>query len=442
PHVSDFGQKLDLPTPLPITQEQVRQFYCFPRTDHIGGRVVLTNHCEFVFDHGRMERFESPRSFFNLQDPSLVPKFYTPVKLSEAQALQIAHDAIKKLGYTDAMLAADRPPEITSPKRNGTNYIARYRVRWTDPTRGGNPQSPRISIEFEIDATTGQIWYLYINNPNTYLSDPQLEVQPTVIGQGPQATPVGPGRKVTPVSPEYARKFLDAILPQLSDFVKNTGFADKVPVFASDVNMARYLEKYNCGIVEGDPRAYIDMITGNRFMYSHGRVVAFYSSDAMNHPDREKPVTYPGIDSEQAKFFGKINMTTNDAVALVRKTIKKLGYAETELPVGELPVVSEPGWWGTNRVARCNIIWYTPDDGEHFKTTKISAEVDMATKTLKSLYINDHVNTNIWRKPPNVGIPLSTLPIQDEPPVSAQAESIREPKPPVNLPPNMPLPTH
>ncbi|MGH7976817.1 MAG: PepSY domain-containing protein, partial [Limisphaerales bacterium] len=215
PHVSDFAQKLDLPTPQPVTIAQVERFICFPRSDHIGGRVVLTNGCEFIFDHGRMERFDSPHSYYFLQDPDLVPKFYGPIKITEAQALQIAHNAIKKLGYTDAMLATDRRPRVDPPPQDGNHFIARYQIRWYDPTRGGDPNQPTRSIEFEINATTGQIETIDIPNPNTFRADLKLNVHPPVIyemfKEGSHGTPIGPGRKLTPVTPAYAKAFLKAI---------------------------------------------------------------------------------------------------------------------------------------------------------------------------------------------------------------------------------------
>ena len=400
PHVSEFAKNLDLPIPQPVTMSQVERLNCFPRSDHVGGRLILTNGSAFVFDHGRVESFESAETFFYLQDPRQVPKFYGPVKITETQALQIAHDAIKKLGYTDAMLGADRQPEITRPKEDRGHIIARYRIRWRDPTRGGNPKNPPPSIEFEINATTGQIHVVNIDNPNTYRTDIQLTVKPIVTGSGPTAMPAGIGRPITPVSPEYAKAFLKAILPQLADFVKKANLTIKAPGSASEVDMSKYLAKYNCGIVEGDPRAFIDTKTGDRFVYSHGQVIAFYAHDAMNFPMREHAATYPEIDQYQAKFFGPINMTTNEAVALVRQTIRHLGYLEKPLHIDEPPRIGGPGWWGTNRVARCSLVWQESIN----PPTWVNAEVDMATKTLKSIYINDHAITNIWREPPRIGI--------------------------------------
>jgi hypothetical protein len=402
PHVADFAKKLDLPTPQPITMAEVATFACFNRSDHIGGRVVLTNGCEFVFDHGRIQRFDSPHSFFYLQDPSLIPKFYGSVKLSKEQALQIARTAIRKLGYTEAALFADNSPEIVPPKKDGTNYIARYRFRWRDPTRGSDPDQPALSIDFEIDSTMGRIWMLDIPNPNTFAADLKLGVSPQVINRfgDDSGIPVGPGRKVTPVSGEYARAFLLAILPQISDFVKRGKLPVEPPASEKDVDMAKYLAKYNCGIVEGSPRAFIDTRSGDRFIYRHGRIIAFYSVDAMDNPERKRAYTFPEIDKDHAKFFGPVNITTNEAVALVRRTVKELGYSETILHVDVPPRISGPNWWGTNRIPRCFIEWRESPGGAAYA----NSEVDMASKTLKSFYVNDDVITNYWRTSPKISV--------------------------------------
>jgi hypothetical protein len=398
PHVTDFAKKLDLPVAQPITIAQVERFNCFPRSDHIGGRLILTNGCSFIFDHGRVESFESADTFAYLQEPRLVPKFYGPIKITEAQALQIAHGAIKKLGYTDEMLAANQRPEIKPPKKDRGHLIARYNFRWIDPTRGGDTNHPPPSIEFEINATTGEIQMVTIFNPNTFRPDPKLNVKPVIAGEGPKTMPAGEGRKITPVSAKYAKEFMSAILPQVSAFVQKMGLAVKTPIVAQDVDMTQYLAKYNCGIVDGDTMAQIDLKKGDRFVYRHGQVIAFYTSDAQDFPMQEHPATYPQIDQYQAKFFGPINMTTNQAVALVRQTLGKLGYAPAVLHVDQPPRVYGPGWWGTNRTARCFMVWSETVD----PPTWVNAEVDVAKKTLKSLYINDHAITSIWRIPPKI----------------------------------------
>jgi hypothetical protein len=202
-----------------------------------------------------------------------------------------------------------------------------------------------------------------------------------------------------PVSPAYSNAFLVAILPQCADYARTAGFAVRLPITTNDVDT----RTYSLGLIEGDPCAFLDLKTGARFVYSHGQVISFYSSDVMQLPGRDAPL-FPAYEKFQAQFYGRINMTSNQAVALVRETVKRLGYSEKVLHLDEPPRLNGPNRWGTNWVARCILVWQEPNQGPF----RAVAEVDMATKTLKSLYINDRVNRNIWRTPPKIGVPADS----------------------------------
>lgn len=393
PHISDFAKAMELPIHHPVALAHVEHFGCSPRSDLFGGKVVLTNGYEFTFLHGRVEMYRSPQSYYELKDPDLFPRFFGPVKLSERDAVQTARTAIKRLGYTEAMLGND-PPQVKPPPKIGKKYVPRYKISWADTTRGSDPENPPLSVQFEVDATSGQIQAMMLFNPNTWRPDPKTEVQAPVVGKGPQTVYRG-GRKVFPVSSAYSHAFLKAILPELSNFLKKAGFSTRTPLTTNDVDMAHY----DCGLVDGDPRVFLDLKSGARFVYSHGQVIAFYADDVMRLPGREDP-PFPAYEKFQARFYGPINMTTNEAVALVRQTVKKLGYSEKMLRIDESPVIAGPNWWGTNRIARCFVNWREPHQGAFL----VTAEVDVATRTLKSLYINDHANTNIWRNPPSVSV--------------------------------------
>jgi hypothetical protein len=416
PYVSDFARKMDLPVPQPVTISHVREFRCSPRSDLFGGRVILANHYEFTFLHGRVEMYRNPKSFYELQDPDLVPKFFGPIKLKEHDAVAAARSAIKRMGYAVPMLSADRDPQVTPPAKVGKNYVARYRVRWVDPTRGAS-EAPPPSVEFEVDATTGQIQTMYLFNPNTWKADPKISVQAPVAAKGPQTVHRG-GRKIEPVSQAYSNAFLKAILPQCAQYAATAGFSVRSPITPNDVDTSKSV----CGLVDDDPMTSIDLKSGERFVYRHGQVIAFYSSDVMQLPGREDP-PFPAYEKFQARFYGRINLTTNEAVALVRDTLKRLGYREKVLHVDEPPRIGGPNRWGTNWIARCILNWQEPDQGAF----RAVAEVDMAGKKVKSLYVNDHANTNIWRPPPKLGVPAEPSPAELP---SGEPPSVGENKPP------------
>jgi len=394
PYVSDFATKLDLPVQKPVTPAQVREFKCSWRSDQIGGSVRLLNGFQFSFVDGRVALYRSPKSYYSLQDPTRLPEFYGEVRVSESQAVGIAHEAIRKLGYSDAMLAADRSPLIVPPPKVGTNTVPRYRIKWFDP-HSRDPADLLPTIDLEVDASTRAIRMLTLFSPSTFRPQPKVNVRAPVRAHGPETRPVGEGRKLLPVHPAYAQAFLVAILPQFCDYVRKGGFSVQLPITTNAVDMAHY----TCGVVEGDPCAFVDLKTGARFVYRHGQVVAFYAPDVM---------VLPGEDQKSlARFVGPINVTSNAAVALVRETVRRLGYSEKVLHMNEPPMDSGgPPRWGTGFIARYFLNWKESHEGDF----RVVAEVDATAKTLKSLFINDNVITNVWRIPPRIDVPFEPAP--------------------------------
>lgn len=394
PHVAEFAAKQNLPLNPPVTISQVGTFKCSPRTDLVGGRIVLTNGHEFVFLHGHIEMYRSPQCYYELQEPDLVPRFYGEVKLTEREAIQLARRAIKKMGFNEETLFADRTPQVTKPAKVETNTVPRYRITWSDPSRG-NPDNPPVSADFEIDATTGKIHLMYLLNPNTWREPPKIDLHPPVVSQGPEIQFQG-GRKIEPVSSAYAEAFLKATWPQLTNYLKTAGFVERLPITTSQI------AKYECGLIEGRPQFFLDFKSGARFIYSSGQVIAFYSSDVMTLPGRELP-PFPENEKFQARFYGPINVSSNQAVSLVRQTLKQLGYSEKVLQLETAPRVSLPQKYGTNTIARYTLIWRQPKTG----ASRVVAEVNAAAGTLTSLYVNDRINTNIWREPPKIDAPMN-----------------------------------
>ncbi|MDR3378467.1 MAG: PepSY domain-containing protein [Verrucomicrobiae bacterium] len=397
PYISNFAEKLDLPVSQPVTVSQVDSFRCSPRSDEVGGRVLLTNGCSFVFHNGGIRAYASPESYYSIDDPSLIPKFFGEVKLTKEEAVAKARNALKKLGYSEAMVFSGSAPQVINPPEVRKHHVARYQIRWFDPTWGaGGPSNLPSSVEFEIDATTGRIEAATIFNPNTWGPDPNISVHPMVIEESPKPIYLG-GRNVYPVSGAYSNAFLIAILPQCADYAKTVGFSPEHGIVFSEVDKAKCV----CGLVDGDPMAEINFNDGARFVYRHGQVIAFYAPNVMSLPGKE-PSSRQEYQEYWKRFYGRINMTTNQAVVLVRQTIERLGYSQKLIHVDEMPIVGGTMWWGTNRVARCSILWRGSEDGP----TRVQAEVDMTAKAIKSLYINDHAITNIWREPPRIGVSM------------------------------------
>jgi hypothetical protein len=398
PYVSDFAHRLNLPVPNPVTPSHVIEFKCDQRKGQIGGLVILTNGFHFSFMDGHVSSYRSQRSYFSLQDPGRIPKFYGPIKLQEAEALVIARDAVKRLGYAEDDLHTRQPPKVTPPEKIGGGHVARYRFQWLDPNWSASPAIAGITptlLDIEVDASSGQIQMLSLADQKLRRPSPKVNVSPpALLATQPHQKGLSGGRKTEPVSPHYAAAFLEAILPQLSDFSAKVGLRLPLPLTTNDVE----LSQYHCRLLDGRPMAQLYLKNGDRFNYEHGRVTAFYAHDAYHKfPEQGR------LDD----FLGKVNITTNEAISLCEHAIKNLGY-KANLPRAVLGTVTH---LGGQELTRCVFYWFHPGDDSNFATF----EVDMQNKAIKAVYLED---PSLWSDPPKVNVPA--VPATNAPPEGTQ----------------------
>ena len=387
PYITDFSHKLNLSIVAPVTPSQVLSFKCDPRKDHIGGVITLTNHFEFTFLDGRVCVYRSPQSYFSLQEPDLVPKFYGPVKINKQKALEVAHDVIRKLGYTDQMFHADRVPQITLPEKVGTNYVARYMFQWLDPTWRGSKTIVPSLLTVEVNASNSRIEMMSITSRETQRPSPKVDVEPAPLRKAEQPQlRQDEGRKTESINSAYAEAFLNAILPQVSEFIIKAGLSIATPLTTNDVDISQYI----CTLDRGNPNAQLYLKSGDRFNYTHGHVTAFYAHDAfLKFPDMGKV----------EDFLGKINMNTNDAITLAKQVVKKLGYTDRRMETG----FGAPIYVGTDKFTRYFIHFHRPEDNSYIA----AFEIDLESKTIKSVYLDD---PSLWREPPKIDVPISLPP--------------------------------
>lgn len=385
PYISDFAHKLNLPVSNPVAQSQVAEFRCDPRKGQTGGLVILTNGFRFSFTEGHVSSYHSSKSYFSLQDPDLIPNFYGPVKMSKSEALKIARDAVKRLGYEASLFHADRQPLVSQPEKIKGNRIARYRFRWLDPDWQG-PKNLGIVpalLDVEVDASNGQIEMLSLAGPALRRPSPTVAVSPPVIQRPPRKKELSGGMKTDAVGIAYATAFLEAILPQISTFAADVGLRQPEALTTNVLDLSQYY----CGLLDGQPIAQLVLTNGDRFNYDHGRVVAFYAHDAYHKfPDQGR----------LEDFTGKPNITTNRAIGICESVIKKLGY-KAKLPRAVLGNATQVG---TEQVTRYVYYWFKPGEQSNFATF----EIDMEDGSLKSVYLDD---PSLWRAPPK----LSVLPM-------------------------------
>jgi hypothetical protein len=383
PFVSDFSKSLDLPFALPVTTNQVAEFKCDPRLAQAGGAITLTNGYQFTFLDGRISVYRSPESYYSLQDPEQIPHFFGTVKLNEKEAVKIARDAIKKLGYENSVFNADDKPLITPPEKVGANYIPRYRIRWLDPKWQGSKDGSVIPalLDIEVNASNRKIEMMLISSRDTRRPSPKVEVTPPLLHSNTPTPKLTGGTTTTAVSGAYASVFLNAILPQASDFITKAGLNIPVPLSTNQV----VATNYTCRIMDGQPVAQFYLTNGDRFFYRHGYVSTFYAHDAFaKFPD----------EGRTEDFLGHINMTTDEAIALCEGVMRKLGYTGKFTT----PIISYAPARGEMAFKRYSYYWRHKGGETEFATF----EVDMETKTIKSIYLKDAA---FEKPPPKVDVP-------------------------------------
>jgi hypothetical protein len=355
PQISAFVKEAELPMPTPIVLQQVREFRCFPSTDDVGGLVILTNDLRVWYHHGYVNGYRTPHSYYNLQDPRDIPKFYGTCRLNREQALQLARKAIRKYGYSLKDTFADQPPEIDMPIQIGTNLVPFYRFQWRDPVFG----STAVSIELNADAK--RIEEIDLESPFFWRAPPRAAVQPVIRNPRP------------PISTTASNDFLSASLPQVGAFAEKLGLPFHNSPKRRDIQS---IEFFN-----GVAGAWLKFSNGYIFTYEKGAVTQFTS------PDSAYGVRVPVGSPPQKRFaayLGKWNMDEHEAVQLVRNAITKLGYGLSDFNAGREPKIKKNQTVGEYTVPRFRLFWIT-NNAAGETISLVSAEVNADKKRLEHL---------------------------------------------------------
>ena len=112
PLVSDYARKLGLPIKLPLTTNDIASFEGESFEDEV--TVKLTGGYRFSYNDGYITQFIAPFAFFAGRIDGQVEDYWNSWNVSEREAIQLARDTIKKLGYSEKHLYFDKKPKIKS----------------------------------------------------------------------------------------------------------------------------------------------------------------------------------------------------------------------------------------------------------------------------------------------------------------------------------------
>lgn len=392
PHMTDVAQKLELPFPTPITQSEVRHFFCDPRAGEVGGYVVLTNGYEFWFQHGYVNGMSSPWNVFRLQDPDLLPKFYGPLRMNEEEAAALARKTLKKLGYTNDVFDTVEPEvRLESPKESfAVNQgVPQYQVIWHDPDRAN------LDIaELDVNAKVKHVDAFQLYSKMFWRTNPAVGVVPKVLPHTNSAPAHVGGYRLTPVSEAYSNACMNALMPLFTDFARKLRLPLQLPLTLDQCT------NIQCGTHNGQPEVQILLTNGDRFAFEHGYVLLYYAHDNYWDGGLQRYLSEEELDHV---VYQAEPADTNELIRLARQAVRNLGYSEKTLNMERPPDYisilkpTKPHHF----LARYEIAWNNKNIPGAFGY-RVDIEVDAKTKNIKIIHLDD---TNLWRAPPKIDAP-------------------------------------
>jgi hypothetical protein len=324
--------------------------------------------------------------------------------MSKPEAIQMARRTLRKLGIPLKSVFAEQEPGVGGPHKIGTNTVPYYYVAWPDP-RGSS------SVEIEINGEARRVERIMLRNESLHRPLPHVAVVP----------PRDPSFPRWPqVNPEYARQLIPIVLRGIDEYGQKLSLPVPRPLTTN--HLARFHLDDNLGW----PHCEVELTNGWRFVFRNSMVNGFEAPDRLF--SNRRPILIKD-------FTGKWNMTEQEAVELVKRTIAKLNYPTNRVHFEVEPQVNRPAVSG---IPRYMFYWYYNQQDDLQST--VWAEVDAGRRELKSLYYDDKA---YWNHPPPIGVPISLPPKTETNTVSANSlkttPDIQKPPPrPFKHPPQEP----
>jgi hypothetical protein len=389
PYFSDAAHKLDLPVPQPITVQSIVDCgispYRYPNGDIYQAGIEVRGGWALCFMGGRVNFAELRPSYFTVQNPDDLTNYYGKVRMSKDEAVQMARDAIKKMGVPLEWVFAEQEPRVTMPPKIHSHVLPYYRIEWLDPRVGSLSQSGSDSVDIGINADAKRVERINLQvNENLRRAPPKIDAP----------TPVR-GRPRPHVNPEYARKLLPIVLRAVDAYGKILNLPIPRPLSTNQV------ARFEVGDNGGWPHSELELTNGWRFIYRNSMVNGYYT------PDNLFGFSPSGRRMLIKDYTGKWNLTDTQAIALVRQTIAKLNFPTNLVHMDFKPKIQKPLLAG---IPRYQIEWeFTPPktselEVDAYPQSWVEAEVDMDKGMLKSLYYDD---ITFWHHPPPIDVPIS-----------------------------------
>jgi hypothetical protein len=387
------AQKLDLPVPHPITKEDIEQFHVLPFRE-MTASVLLKNGCIFDFHFGFVNFYTSPQAqSYRRPAPQIPAKARNRPTITRVEAIQVARDDIKKLGIPLEDVFAEEQPRVAIERGNPRAVVC-YRVQWLDPRGAGRAMdndnrkaentgfvtAPAVDLEINAETKeTEEIHFAMLQSLRR--SPPKTDVLPM------------PGHSTffsvpeSQINPEYARQLLPIMFEAVDKYARVLNLPIPLPLTTNNVSKVAIFDN------GGWPHCEIELTNGWRFIYRHAMVNGYYAAnnffDSDNRPIRIR------------EFEGQWNLTTNQAIEVVRQSLAKLNYPTNNIHMDFAPHVSI-ATIDREHIPRYRFEWQYLTQSE--LQSRLEAEVNADNGKLESLYYDDK---SYWEGRPQISVPIS-----------------------------------
>lgn len=372
PYFSDMARRLNLPVPQPITKADASNFHVMPVRKLSASTQLRSGWIfNYAFD-GHVCGFISPNSYFSLQNPDKIPEYYGQVRVSPSEAVELARDALKKMAVPLEDVFADRNPQMKMPDKIGTNVVPRYEIIWIDPNSDK-------AADFEINAENKKVERMVLRNRN-------LARSLVTVSMTPKSAPL----QWPSTNPEYAMRLIPIVFKAIGDYAQTLSLPIPQPLTTNNVSRVEIHDN------EGWPHAEVTLTNGWRFVYRHAMVNGFYSPNIL--------VSTGYRPYHAREFEGKWNLTTNQAIELVKKTLAKLNYPTNNVHMDFAPNVICAAGDFKKSIPRYFFEWHYENVAHDDLQSKVEAEVNADNGKLESLYYDDKA---YWGSRPAIDVPIS-----------------------------------
>jgi hypothetical protein len=174
--IDDYGQKLSLPVPRPLTTNYVARVRITDNGGWPDCDVVLTNGWRFVYRHTMVNGYYSPHVLLTdiLNRGIKLKNFQGKWNMGESEAIQLVKQKLAKLNFPTNDIHMDFAPYVTYAQGDFKKSVPRYFFQWL--YENATHDDLQSKIEAEVNADTGTVESLYYDDKAYWNSRPPINV--------------------------------------------------------------------------------------------------------------------------------------------------------------------------------------------------------------------------------------------------------------------------